>query len=306
MTTTQMTRPPRENVIRAADRGLELREATDDADGPIMFGHFARFGEWARIDSFFEGTFMERIAPGAFKKTFRENPPKVLFQHGKDPEMGMRPLGSVVRLMEDEEGAYHETRLLEGIPRVILEGLRAGLYGASFQFRVIREDWNEKPRPSDHNPEGIPERTLKEIAVPEFGPVTFGAYSGATTGLRSMTDHFTFERLANDEEALASLITFVRSKDLAATPSEERDDDEPGATVTFNAPIIDEETVAEQITADLSEHVHSTTTDAPSTEGAGTESHPARERRVPTPRDPGDLSWIHGATTPPRSSKWNP
>jgi hypothetical protein len=40
------------------------------------------------------------------------------------------------------------------------------------------------------NPQGIPERTVTQARVVEFGPCTFGAYKDATAGLRSLTDEF--------------------------------------------------------------------------------------------------------------------
>ena len=62
-------RPPRDNLYRAVMPGMEWRAAADDAVGdPIMFGHFARFNEWNEIDSWIEGRFMERVAPGAFAR----------------------------------------------------------------------------------------------------------------------------------------------------------------------------------------------------------------------------------------------
>jgi HK97 family phage prohead protease len=82
---------------------------------------------------------MERIAPGAFKKTFREQPRpmRVLFQHGMDPQVGDKPLGPIRDLREDETGAYYEVPLLDAsyVRDQVLPGLRAGLYGASFRFR---------------------------------------------------------------------------------------------------------------------------------------------------------------------------
>lgn len=232
----QLPRPPRDNLVRAVFPGAELRAAPDeDGDGTTLLGHFARFNEWTEIDSLWEGRFLERIAPGAFKKTFRESRDsiRVLFQHGRDPQIANKPLGPIRELREDDEGAYYEVDLLEA-PYVrddLLPGLKAGLYGASFRFRVIREEINEKPKRSDANPDGIAERTIKEAEVMEFGPVTFPAYAGATAGVRSLTDEFLIDRLAADPDRLRELIEARREQ---ITPDEDRD--ETAAAETTNAP----------------------------------------------------------------------
>jgi Caudovirus prohead protease./Transcription factor WhiB. len=64
----------------------------------------------------------------------------------------------------------------------------AGLYGSSFRFTVGADNFDAKPGRSDYNPDGLPERTIREAKVAEFGPVTFPAYQGATAGVRSLTD----------------------------------------------------------------------------------------------------------------------
>lgn len=201
------TRPPRDDLVRAIFPGIEMRAAAEG--GPrVMSGHFSVFNEWTRISSSWEGEFYERIAPGAFAKAFKERTPKVLFQHGKDPQVGDKPLGSVRSVTEDSRGASYEVELLDtSYVRDLIPGLEAGLYGASFRFSVVKEDWDQSPKRSAHNPDGLPERTVREARVPEFGPVTFPAYAGATAGVRSMTDEFLISRLAADPERLASLIT---------------------------------------------------------------------------------------------------
>lgn len=200
-------RPPRDDLVRAIFPGPEMR-AEGDAGPRVMTGHFSVFNEWTRISSSWEGEFMERISPGAFTKAFRESTPKVLFQHGKDPQIGDKPLGSIRSLSEDGLGAAYEVELLDtAYVRDLIPGLEAGLYGASFRFSVVKEDWNERPARSTHNPDGLPERTVREARVPEFGPVTFPAYAGASAGIRSMTDEFLISRLAADPERLATLIT---------------------------------------------------------------------------------------------------
>ena len=133
-----------------------------------MVGHFAVFNSWAKIDSMYEGTFMERIAPGAFVRSFKENRAniRVTLNHGSDPMAGDKPLGPITELREDGTGAYYEVPLIDtSYTRDILAGLEAGLYGASFRFQVIQEEFETRAARSDHNPEGLPERTILEAAV---------------------------------------------------------------------------------------------------------------------------------------------
>ncbi len=167
--------------------------ASGAAETPTLFGWFSRFNEWTTIDSAFEGRFLERVAPGAFAHTLARDRSRirVLFQHGKDPTVGSKVLGIPTTLREDEQGGYYEVPLLDtGYNAELLPGLRAGAYGASFRFQVMRETLVQSPEHSTYNPAALPERTIQEARVMEFGPVTFPAYQGATAGVRSLTDWF--------------------------------------------------------------------------------------------------------------------
>jgi HK97 family phage prohead protease len=170
---------PRDVLFRALSEAPELRAAAEGGM-PTLHGHFAVFNKWTEIDSIFEGRFLEQLAPGAFAKTIKENRAnmRVLFQHGKDPQIGNKPLGPIDVLEEDATGARYEVPLLDTTyNRDLIPGLEKGLYGASFRFRVTREDVNNKPERSSANPDGIPERTIREVQLQEFGPVTSGPTS---------------------------------------------------------------------------------------------------------------------------------
>lgn len=196
-------RVPKDDLYRSRPIAIAIRadeEAGDDPDGArVLSGHFAVTNTWTEINSWYEGRFLERFAPGAFRKTFKERSDqiRILFQHGMDPQVGDKPIADIRELREDDEGAYYEAELLDGVPELVISGLERGLYGASFRFSSLREEWAEEPGESDHNPEGLPERTIKEARVFEGGPVTFGAYPQATAALRSATDNFLILRSAD-------------------------------------------------------------------------------------------------------------
>lgn len=208
---------PRDDLIRMHKPGHPEFRTADEGDDSLgrMTGHFAVFDEWTVIDSFWEGKFKERIAPGAFTKTIREKRDtiKVLFDHGYDSAAGNKVLGPVDELREDSIGAYYEVPLLDtSYNRDLVPGLRAGLYGSSFRFRVIKDEWVVPAEDSDD----LRERTIREVEVYEFGAVTFPAYQAATAGLRSQQEVELWRSL--DEEGRAEFLRLIRKAQPVGTP----------------------------------------------------------------------------------------
>lgn len=207
---------------------FSLREDSA-ASAPILIGHFAVFDQWTEINSRFEGHFIERIAPTAFDKTFAENRRnmRVLFQHGKDPQIGEKILGPIAELRAEDGGAYYEVPLYDtSYNRDLVPGLADNQYGASFRFRAVKEDWIDSPKRSEYNPNGLRERTITEAKVMEFGPVTFPAYAGSTAGLRSATDWYVEQALRNQLEMLVK-----RDTTLEEPQHSEADEQGGGAAV---------------------------------------------------------------------------
>jgi len=197
---------PVDDLIRMLVPRIELRAAESEDALPTLFGHFAVFDEWTEIDSFWEGKFLERIAPGAFRKTIRENRDsiRVLYDHGMDPSLGNKPLGPIEELREDDVGAYYEAPLIDTDYNrdFVIPAAEAGLLGASFRFSVKKETWEE---PEDEGK--LRRRTLNEVRLFEFGPVTFPAYQAATAGVRSRADMQLWQRL--DEKGRADLVRLM-------------------------------------------------------------------------------------------------
>jgi phage head maturation protease len=171
--------------------------AVDGSLGTLA-GRFTEFNRWYRVSSWLEGDFMERVAPGATADTIRDDigAMRVLFDHGMDGQIGNKVLGPIDELEEKSDGSYYGVPLFDtSYNRDLLPGLKAGVYGASMRMRVTADAWDDEPPKSKANPDGIPERTITRMRVPEFGPVTFPANPGATSGIRSATDDF-YARLA--------------------------------------------------------------------------------------------------------------
>ena len=232
-------RPPRDNLVRAINQPMELVADEEDPAGmPILEGRLV-YDEWTEINSLWEGRFMERIAHGAFTKSFTENRSRMrlLFQHGQDPQIGDKVLAPIDELGEDEQGGFYRGRLLDtSYNRDLLPGLEKGLYGSSFRFNVTGEDFKRNAKPSIYNPEGLPERTVIQAEVMEMGPVTFPAYVGSTAGVRSLTDQF----LARDERLRALLTN-------SALPSEEPASSTPDTGSRTDYPPISREAFLEKI-----------------------------------------------------------
>lgn len=191
LTDTFTPAPATADVMRMVTLPLARLEAREDEDGDgrLLTGLAAVFNRWTEIDSWFEGHFLERVSPGAFSNTLakRGDRIKVLFNHGFDPSIGDKPLGKPSRMEETDEGLWTETPMARtSYNDDLIELLRSGaIDGMSFRFKVTEEEWKKSPDPSDDNPAGLKERTIKAVDLYEFGPVTFPAYEATTAGVRS-------------------------------------------------------------------------------------------------------------------------
>jgi hypothetical protein len=168
-------------IHRVVSPSPELIERTADDGAPVLNMRFALFNRWQEIDNAAEGHFMERIAPGAFKKTIRENIANVraILSHGKDPSLGQTVLGKIESIEEEADGASARVSLFRSVPPLLLDGLRAGVYGASFRGLSIpsKEKIDYHPARSNYNPDALPEVTRHEIKLRDIGPTPFAAYT---------------------------------------------------------------------------------------------------------------------------------
>ena len=89
-------------------------------------------------------------------------------------------LGKISEIREEADGAIARVSLFDSVPQLLVDGLRAGVYGSSWRGRPIKSDTDFRAPRSAHNPEGIPETTRLEIKLTDIGPTPFAAYAGTT------------------------------------------------------------------------------------------------------------------------------
>lgn len=202
-------RPPMDSVREAPFRMVaDSRSDSDSGDGMTLDGYGAVFNRDTIIDSW-EGRFRERIAPGSMRRSFRESPPKVQFDHGRHPMIGSIPIASLLSINEEADpelapdgGAHVVARLFDNwLVDPVREAIAGGaISGMSFRFSVVRESWetadgrairddrqllDELSRTMDSPEDELPLRILKELKVPEIGPVTWPAYADTSVSVRS-------------------------------------------------------------------------------------------------------------------------
>lgn len=246
MTTTKTRRaqrPPLESVLREAPFTLRSDdEGGDQNDGLTLDGYGAVFNRETVIDSW-EGKFREKIAPGSMKRSFRETPPRIQFDHGRHPMIGSIPIAKLERIAEEvdpdlapEGGAHVVARIFDNwLMQPVRDAMAAeAIDGMSFRFSVVREQWHtaagRQIRDEDELmqvlrttwfedvPDAeLPVRTLKELKVPEMGPVVWPAYADTSVAVRSQV--IDLGRL-NDPEQRKLLAQAVFIADAA-----EQDDD---------------------------------------------------------------------------------
>jgi HK97 family phage prohead protease len=121
--------------------------------------------------------FIEKIAPGAFRKTLTETPDvRLLINHEGLPLA--RTKNGTMRLYEDQKGLYFEAELADTQEARDLHTLvaRGDVDQMSFAFRVIRQKWNDDRT----------ERMLTEVSLADgdVSIVTYPAYPATSVEAR--------------------------------------------------------------------------------------------------------------------------
>lgn len=156
---------------------VELRAEGDE--GTVLDGYGATFNQWAQIGPSSWG-FMERIAPGAFATTIKEDDIRSFFNHDSNHVLG-RTSNKTLSLSEDDKGLRTVIRPpdTQAARDAITLIKRGDVSGMSFMFRVRKDQWDD-PDGED----GMPKRTLLDVKLIEVGPVSLPAYPQTSIAAR--------------------------------------------------------------------------------------------------------------------------
>ena len=156
----------------------EYRVTQKDKDEvPTIEGYSAVFNS----DSEDMG-FIERIAPGAFKKALKKSDVRSLFNHDPNFVLGRTKSGTL-KLTEDETGLRMvtyppDTQLIQDLVAAPIK--RGDIDQQSFAFRVAKDTWEDLDK-------DIPKRTILEVEeLLDVSVVTYPAYADTSAALRSL------------------------------------------------------------------------------------------------------------------------
>lgn len=155
---------------------LEVRAAEGEA--PVLVGHAAVFN---RDSELIAGSFIERIAPGAFAESIaKPDDVRALFNHDPNLILG-RNLSKTLSLQEDETGLLVTINPPKtSYAQDLQESTKRGdVSQMSFGFQTIEDKWTRGEN-------GAPDvRTLLKVRLFDVSPVTFPAYPDTDVAVRS-------------------------------------------------------------------------------------------------------------------------
>jgi hypothetical protein len=159
-------------------RYLAQEFRVSDNGAPIIEGYAAKFG----VRSEDMGGWMEVIAPDAFDASLASNPDvRALFNHDANLVLG-RTASGTLQLKKDATGLFYTINPPDTqVARDLITSMRRGdVNQSSFAFIAEDTSWGYD------EVTGIDIRTIKQASLWDVSPVTYPAYSAATSGVRSM------------------------------------------------------------------------------------------------------------------------
>lgn len=139
------------------------------------------FGQWTTIGSGAR-SFRERVAPGATTKTLSEGDVVYLDNHNPEKPIARTSAGTLTLKVTTRGVEYDAQPNDTTYAQDLVKNVRAkNIQGNSFGFEMVKEAWAI-------GDDGVDERTILELKLPEISACTFPAYEQTNIGMRDAYD----------------------------------------------------------------------------------------------------------------------
>lgn len=204
-----------------------------DGDGRTVEAFAAAFNVRSEIRDQ-EGHYNEELAPGSFAKTIADKGTNfgVFYNHARTlagtPDGSLSvPIGVPLEVSEVDNGVWTVTRYLDNpLADSVLDGIKQrAIRGQSFSGRFIKSQRTRAVRGA------LPTIRRTEVAMNEYGPTVFPAYSeAAIIGVRSVANFLDeIAALADDDrDRLRQMLGIATDLGQPAGPT----DTPPGAVLS--------------------------------------------------------------------------
>jgi uncharacterized protein len=173
-------------AVRDLARAFPFDDVTvrSDGDGRTVEAYAAAFAPVSAEIRDQDGHYMEELARTSFDKTINDRGTNfgVFYNHAKTlygtPDGNLSvPIGVPVEVSRDDKGVFTATRYLDNpLADSVLDGIKQrAIRGYSFTGRTIK---STRMRATQRG--GLPTIVRNEIAMREYGPTVFPAYTEAT------------------------------------------------------------------------------------------------------------------------------
>lgn len=187
---------------------LELRAAEGEAR--TLVGHAAVFDVWTELWG-----MEERVRPGAFTQSVKDDDIRGLFNHNPDNVLG-RNRAKTLTLREDKVGLAFEITLPNTqLARDLAVSIERGdITGCSFGFITRKAEWEDEDGK-------VPRRSIVDAQLFDIGPVTYPAYTETDIEARSLFEAIVKAERRKLEDAPGwQAATNARARTMALTELE--------------------------------------------------------------------------------------
>lgn len=180
----------------STESAIEVRSA-DDGKPAVLTGWAALYNHDSQLLGPPGRQFIERIAPGAFKRSVDANGDIIATVDHEDRLILGRRSSGTLTLSENEKGLFVEVSLPNTTyASDLVESVQRGdISGMSFSFKNPQDEWGKR------SVEGrsVPTRTISDLELVEVAFVIRPAYTQTDIALRSLSNWE--ERIASDHKS---------------------------------------------------------------------------------------------------------